>query len=209
MPAAEAAATVASNKQDIGSRTKAVKDFSTGKQGQQVNAFNTAIDHLGTMSKLTDALQNNDIKAFNTLGNTVARQTGQPAPTDFNAAKQIVTAEVIKAVVASGGGVTERQEAERNFADANSPQQLKGIINTYKQLLGGQLNSLNLQYENTTGRKDFSTKLTPEAKNTVAKLRGENTTTGALAPADQEAMNWANANPTDPRAAQIKQKLGR
>lgn len=209
MPAAEAAAAVAANKQDIGSRTKAVKDFSTGKQGQQVNAFNTAIDHLGTMSKLTDALQNNDIKAFNALGNTVARQTGQPAPTDFNAAKQIVTAEVIKAVVASGGGVTERQEAERNFADANSPQQLKGIINTYKQLLGGQLNSLNLQYENTTGRKDFSTKLTPEAKNTVAKLRGETTTTGALAPADQEAMNWANANPTDPRAAQIKQKLGR
>jgi len=209
MPAAEAAATVASNKQDIGSRTKAVKDFSTGKQGQQVNAFNTAIDHLGTMSKLTDALQNNDIKAFNTLGNTVARQTGQPAPTDFNAAKQIVTAEIIKAVVASGGGVTERQEAERNFADANSPQQLKGIINTYKQLLGGQLNSLSLQYENTTGRKDFNTKLTPEAKNTVAKLRGENITTGALAPADQEAMNWANANPTDPRAAQIKQKLGR
>jgi hypothetical protein len=209
MPAAEAAAAVAANKQDIGSRTKAVKDFSTGKQGQQVNAFNTAIDHLGTMSKLTDALQNNDIKAFNALGNTVARQTGQPAPTDFNAAKQIVTAEVIKAVVASGGGVTERQEAERNFADANSPQQLKGIINTYKQLLGGQLNSLNLQYENTTGRKDFNTKLTPEAKNTVAKLRGENTTTGALAPADQEAMNWANANPTDPRAAQIKQKLGR
>jgi hypothetical protein len=189
MPAAEAAATVASNKQDIGSRTKAVKDFSTGKQGQQVNAFNTAIDHLGTMSKLSDALQNNDVKAINTLGNTVARQTGEPAPTNFNAAKQIVTAEIIKAVVASGGGVTERQEAERNFADANSPQQLKGIIDTYKQLLGGQLNSLSLQYENTTGRKDFNTKLTPEAKNTVSKLRGETpATAGALSAAEQAEL---------------------
>ena len=207
MPAAEAAAAVAANKQDIGSRTKAVKDFSTGKQGQQVNAFNTAIDHLGTMSKLTDALQNNDIKAFNMLGNTVARQTGQPAPTNFDAAKQIVTAEVIKAVVASGGGVTERQEAERNFASANSPEQLKGIINTYKQLLGGQLNSLNLQYENTTGRKDFSTKLTQEAKNTVAKLRDE---TPAAAGANTVVTpdGQSHTFPTPAAAAQFKKAAG-
>lgn len=173
--AADAAANLVTAKQDVASRSKAVKDFSTGKQGQQVNAFNTAIDHLGTMDKLSDALQNGDVKAINALGNEVAKQTGAPAPTNFNAAKQIVTAEVIKAVVASGGGVTERQEAERNFANANSPAQLKGVIDTYKQLLGGQLKSLNLQYENTTGRKDFEKKLTPDAKATLSKLRGTET----------------------------------
>jgi len=178
---ADTAANMIVAKQDVGSQTKALKDFSTGIQGRQVNAFNTAIDHLGTMDKLSDALANNDIKAFNALGNIVARQTGSPAPTNFDAAKQIVTAEVIKAVVASGGGVTERQEAERNFAAANSPEQLKGIIGTYKQLLGGQLNSLNLQYENTTGRKDFDKKLTDEAKNVVKQLRGS--AGGGAAPA--------------------------
>jgi hypothetical protein len=204
---ADTAANMIVAKQDVGTQTKALKDFSTGKQGQQVNAFNTAIDHLGTMDKLSDALQNNDIKAFNSIGNIVARQTGQPAPANFDAAKQIVTAEVIKAVVASGGGVTERQEAERNFATANSPAQLKGVIDTYKQLLGGQLKSLNLQYENTTGRKDFDKKLTPEAKTTLDKLRGE-TSKVNLAPADQQALDWAKSNPTDPRATQIKQRLG-
>ena len=30
-----------------------------------------------------------------------------------------------------------------------------------------------------------------------------------LSPQDQEALNWANSNPTDPRSAQIKQRLGR
>lgn len=169
--AADAASNIVGAKQNVASQTQAVKAFATGKQGQQVNAFNTAIDHLGTMDKLSDALANGDVKAINFLGNEVAKQTGQPAPTNFNAAKQIVTAEVIKAVVASGGGVTERQEAERNFSNANSPEQLKGVINTYKQLLGGQLKSLNLQYENTTGRKDFEKKLTPDAKATLAKLR--------------------------------------
>jgi hypothetical protein len=173
--AADAAANLVAAKQDIGSRTQAVKAFSTGKQGQQVNAFNTAIDHLGTMDKLSDALANGDVKAINALGNEVAKQTGASAPTNFNAAKQIVTSEVIKAVVASGGGVTERQEAEANFANANSPAQLKGVINTYKQLLGGQLKSLNLQYENTTGRKDFDKKLTPEAKATLTRLQSAET----------------------------------
>lgn len=36
----------------------------------------------------------------------------------------------------------------------------------------------------------------------------EPTTTRQLSPIDQEALNWANANPKDPRAAQIKQRLG-
>lgn len=31
---------------------------------------------------------------------------------------------------------------------------------------------------------------------------------GALNPQDQEALNWANANPSDPRSAQIKARLG-
>ena len=180
-PPADVAGDIVGAKIDVAARAKAVKDFSTGTQGRQVNAFNTAIDHLETMGQLSDALQNNDIKAINAVGNLVARQTGAPAPTNFDAAKQIVTAEVIKAVVASGGGVTERQEAERNFAAASSPAQLKGVIDTYKKLLGGQLNSLGLQYANTTGRKDFESKLTPAAKTEFQRIRGEQQPAGAPA----------------------------
>lgn len=169
--AADMASQIVGSKIDVATKTKAAKDFSTGIQGRQVTAFNTAIDHLSTMSQLADALQNNDVRAFNALGNKVAKETGLPAPVNFDAAKQIVTAEIIKAVVASGGGVKERQEAENNFSTANSPAQLKGAINTYMQLLGGQLNSLGLQYENTTGRTDFDKKLTGEAKKAFTSVR--------------------------------------
>jgi hypothetical protein len=205
--AADAVGGIVSNKMDIATKTQANKAFSTGVQGKQVTAFNTAIDHLATMDKLSDALQNGDTKAINYLGNVVAQQTGAPAPTNFNAAKQIVTSEIIKAVVASGGGVTERQEAERNFSSANSPAQLKGLIQTYKKLLGGQLNSLNVQYENTTGKKDFTKKLTPDAKTELDAVRG-NSAPANMSPQDKQALDWANSNPKDPRAAKIKQRLG-
>jgi hypothetical protein len=205
--AANMAEQIVGNKMDIATRTKANKDFSTGIQGRQVTAFNTAIDHLSTMDKLSDALQNNDIKAFNYLGNIVARQTGQPAPVNFDAAKQIVTAEIIKAVVASGGGVRERQEAEANFATANSPAQLKGVINTYKQLLGGQLNSLGLQYQNTTGRTDFDKKLTGEAKQAFTSVREQHN-----ASANQTTVTTSDGKvytfPTLEAADKFKQAAG-
>ena len=199
---ADVAGNIVSAKQDYKSQEKATKDFATGMQGRQVNSFNTAIDHLDTMGKLSDALANGDTKAINAIGNMVAKQTGAPAPTSFNAAKQIVTAEVIKSIVASGGGVKERQEAEANFAAANSPAQLKGVINAYKDLMGGQLKSLELQYGNTTGRKDFEKKLTPAAKEELSKVKSN------LTGADAQALEWAKANPNDPRAVKIKQRLG-
>jgi hypothetical protein len=144
-----------------------------------VTSFNTAIDHLGTMDKLVDALNNGDIKAFNSLGNAVARQTGAPAPTNFDTARHIVGAEIQKAIIRAGGTGKEREEAANAFANAGSPAQLKGVIDTYKQLLGGQLNSLEMQYTANTGRKDFNKKLSPTAQETVRKLRGE----GGTAPA--------------------------
>lgn len=206
--ASDMASTIVGNKIDNATKTKTNVAFATGPQSRQVTAFNTAIDHLGTMDKLADALNNNDVRAFNYLGNLVAKQTGQPAPTNFDAAKQIVTAEVIKAVVASGGGVKERQEAEANFSNASSPAQLKGVINSYKQLLGGQLNSLGLQYENGTGRTDFSKKLTPEARKEFEAVRGKTTESPSNLPLGVGA-NWtlmtdangnkAYVNPANPK----------
>ena len=48
--------------------------------------------------------------------------------------------------------------------------------------MGGQLNSLGLQYENTTGRTDFDKKLTSDAKTEFEKVRSKNTTTNAKLP---------------------------
>ena len=122
------------------------------------------------MDQLVDDLANpSNVRAFNAAANAFAKQTGRTAPTNFDAARQIVAQEVIKAVVQNGGGVTERQEAKDQFSRANTPEQLRGVINTYRALLGGQLQSLKQQYETGTNRTDFDRKLTPNTRKLLSQ----------------------------------------
>jgi len=163
--AAAGASNIVGNQQNTLAAKKALNDFTSGISARRVTANNTAINHLETMDKLAADLNNRDTRIFNAAGNAFATATGQTAPTSFDAAKQLVAAEVIKAVVSNGGGVTERQEAAQNFSRANSPQQLREVINTYRVLLGGQLESLEGQYKAGTNRDDFRTKfLTPNTQ---------------------------------------------
>jgi hypothetical protein len=143
-------------------RKRAQEAFATGIEGRQVRSLNVAIAHLDTVEELSRALGNSDFPTLNRLANTVSTQLGYSMPTSFNAAKQIVTAEIIKAVVANGGGVQERQEAAKQLDSSSSWDQLIGVIGTYKSLLGGQMKGLQKQYERNTGLYDFQTMLEPE-----------------------------------------------
>lgn len=143
---------------------KAVQDFNTGKLGGTVRSLNVATSHLDTLGNLADALNTGNLQAVNKVANYWKSQTGQSAPTDFEAAKKIVADEVVKAVVGSGGGVADREEAARTISAANSPAQLRGVINTYKDLMHGQLNGLRQQYEQSTQLKDFDKFLSPSVK---------------------------------------------
>ena len=152
---------------DITGIKKAAADFTTGKTGNTVRSLNVAVNHLDTLGQLSDALNNNDIRMFNTLGNKFAKETGNPIPTNFNAAKKIVADEIVKGIVGSGGGVQDREEAAKSIDAANSPAQLKGVIDTYKQLLGGQLTGLKQQYEASTGKKDFEKYISPNTQRAI------------------------------------------
>jgi hypothetical protein len=168
---AEAATNVVGAKQNVAAQTATLKDFSAGPSSKRVTANNTALNHLETLDKLADSLANSDIRVVNAAGNAFAKATGSSAPTSFDAAKQLVAAEVIKAVTQNGGGVTERQEAAKNITSASSPEQLKGITQTYRDLLGGQLTTLAQQYETGTGRKDFDKKLSPATRDLLNKSK--------------------------------------
>jgi hypothetical protein len=52
---------------------------------------------------------------------------------------------------------------------SGSPDQIAGVIQGYKALMGGQLKGLKKQYEETTGKKDFEHRLRPH---TLKELTG-------------------------------------
>lgn len=169
---------------DINSGRKADTEFATGKLGNSIRSFNVGIAHLDTLGQLADALGNKDTQAFNRIGNYFATQTGQAAPTNFQGAKKIVGDEIVKAIVGTGGGVHDREEAARIIDDANSPAQLKGAIKTVQELMVGQLGGLEQQYRTTTRREDFDAKLSPRA----LEIRKSHGGTGHGAPAGGPAV---------------------
>ena len=147
---------------------QARKNFTTGKQGDTVRSMNVAIDHLDTLDEAAKALNNGDLPLFNKITNDYSRNTGSPAVTNFDGIKSIVGSEVAKAVSGAGGSALgDREEIRREIDNANSPQQLAGVIKKYQQLMGGQLNGLRTQYEDT-GLKDFDKKLTPRTKQVLS-----------------------------------------
>lgn len=132
-------------------KQKAAYDFGPGgKDATAMRSIGTATKHLDMLNTLVDNLDNTQSPAFNAAANFFKTQTGQTAPKTFDAAKQIVGQEVIKAIVAGGGGVGERQEAADALSKASSPEQLKSVIATYKTIMGAQHESL-LQQRDAAG----------------------------------------------------------
>ena len=189
--------------QDVATADKAIKDFGTGPQGVKVTAFNTAIDHLDTLSKLGAAMQSGDIKAVNSFANTLGIQTGQPMATMFNQASRIVGGEISKAIVPGVGTKAEREESANAFNAAMSPEQLKGADAVAKKLLGGQLSSLEQQYKRTTKRSDFAEQLlSPAARAAYQTSRPAETPISAAiegpkAGAVQNGYRFKGGNPAD------------
>lgn len=170
---------------DLGKTAKAERDFSTGKQGQAINSFNVGIAHLNTLDNLVEALGNTDVKFVNRAKQRFSEEFGATAPTNFDAAKAIVGDEVIKAIVGGGGALADRENAQNQLDRAKTPAQLRGVIKTYKDLMGGQLRGLEKQYENNTGREDFDEKLLPATKRELGMADGAHK--GAALPADLPA----------------------
>lgn len=154
----------AANSADVKTVQANDKYFTSGKGGQQLTAFNTAINHLGLLDKLAGDLGNSNVQVFNKASQAWAQQTGNPAPTNFEAAKNAMSGEVAAALKASGATDTEIEKVDSTFNRAQSPMQLKGAIATYRMLLNSKATNLKAQYDQgQQGKPNFGEQTAPVA----------------------------------------------
>jgi hypothetical protein len=159
------------NEAGYGDRDIAYRNWTNpnGYGAKQIAAFTTVAGHLDTLGKLADALNNKDTPAINSALNWFQTATGDANVTNFNAAKQAVAAETIKAITGTAGALRDREEAQAIFSAAQSPTQIKGAINTVKELINSRLETSAAIYETGTGRKNFDDLLPPVVKQTFRK----------------------------------------
>lgn len=142
-------------------RAAAVRSFGSGPKGDTIRSLDVAIDHLGSLETAANAMQNGNMQLFNSIRNKYREQTGSELPGNFDAMRGVVGDEIVKAVVGSKGALGDREEVKKIIENKKSPEQIAGFIRSYKQLMAGQLHGLKKQYEDTTGLKNFESRLRP------------------------------------------------
>lgn len=115
--------------------------------------------------------------------------------------------QVAERITAFGAG-TGLSDADREFAkkiaageETLSVESIRRIIRINDQSAENVINRYNKE-------RDMLAKKEPEVLDYYPEVKFEKRAAARLSPADQEALNWAKSNPNDPRAAEIKQRLG-
>lgn len=168
-------------------KNRAVSNFSAGPEGRTVRSLNVAIDHLNTLDEAVTAMDNGNYPILNTLVNKYRRQTGNPLATNFDSIKQVVSAEIAKAVVGGQTALHDRDDMAQRASNSSSPAQLRGIVTEFKKLMGGQMRGLRRQYESNTGLKNFDDFLEPATKGELSKL-GEHDTPSTRFPTPPKSL---------------------
>lgn len=157
----------------------------TGIVGRNIGAINTAINHLDTWEQLALKGATGDVQSFNQLVLAIKTAVaGDDTGTNSSLAGQFVGPEVVKAIVASGGGVEERRDLVKQLSARLSRDQIKGQARTAQEFMAGRLAPIKQQYEQSIGGGDFDQKfLSPRARQIFGgNTAGSEKTDGASPP---------------------------
>jgi len=174
-------------------RQKTRNDFTSGKSATSINALNTVIGHLQTLSDAADGLNNSSIPGVNKLTNFLASNTGDPRVKVFNTAKKAVVDELTRAYRGTGGSEADIKSWAENIDAANSPEQLHSVIAQMGHLLESKVTALGEQYNQGMGTTANPIQLvTPHARGVLTKLEqrmGDEQAAQTQLPA-QNAKGW-------------------
>jgi hypothetical protein len=165
---------MAANAQTYKAQQAVIQDFTSGKSATTLNSINTAVQHMGALGPLIDALGTGDMHMVNRVSNAFSQQFGSAAPTNYAAIKEFVGGEVAKAVLPGGGGEGEREALLAPLKSANSPTQLHSAVTQIQKALAGKTEALRNQWNVGTGgtQGGFDKFLLPATRSALGESGG-------------------------------------
>jgi hypothetical protein len=117
--------------------------------------------------------------------------------------------QVAERITAFGAG-TGLSDADREFAKKIAAGEETLSVESIRRIIRINDKSAQNVIDRYNKERDMLAKKEPEVKDYYpeVKFEGRAAAPANLSREDQDALNWANSNPNDPRAAQIKQRLG-
>lgn len=179
------------------SRSKTRSDFSSGNARKTINSLNQAVNHLNELSETSKALNNGHFQTFNSIGNWLHKEKGDPQVTNFEKAANAVQTEM--ATVFKGSGATDQEikSWRDTLNSAQSPAQLQSGINELLKLMKGRLGALDDQWTSSMGGpRDFHI-LSPQSEQILHGLGADD-----LVFSDRANIPGGKGTPNSPNAVQ-------
>lgn len=152
-------------------RQKARIAFTTGTQGQQLNAMNTAMLHLDLLSQAAQGLQNGSFTPGNALYNKVATLFGASGPIGYTQIKHYLDGEV--GTLVKKGAVTDQELRDEGAtgASSSSPAQIQTYLQNAIRIAASKAHTLQYQAGQALGDQDPTVTglLMPEVKGVLQK----------------------------------------
>ncbi len=143
-------------------RLDANKGFTTGKQGDQVQSFNTAISHFGELDGAINNLRNRAVPMLNKPINWLKQNaTGDSDVVTYLAAQEASRKE-FETFLNNNHALTEsdKKEGQKILNENMSPAQQQAAIKSFTALAMARLDALNERYRASTG-KDYPALISP------------------------------------------------
>jgi hypothetical protein len=205
--------------------------YGNGQFAQRIVNFNTWIGHADLIAHTIDQMPNTSYPDYNTFVNAIRTRLGGVAATQFNTSMQFVSTELAKAFKGGSPSLTEIHDIKTLLNANMSPNQMRASLRVMTELAHGQLQSLagywNLGTSESKKAEDFITD--PDILSKYNRLRSlpysgavglkdieyyENLgkqnislQQGATPEEATKLQNWLVANPNDPMAAELREKL--
>ena len=115
--------------------------------------------------------------------------------------------QVAERITAFGAG-TGLSDADREFAKKIAAGEETLSVESIRRIIRINDKSAQNVIDRYNKERDMLAKKEPEVKDYYPEVKFERRAAAPMSSDDQAALDWANSNPNDPRAAQIKQRLG-